>query len=190
MFNAVYQALFLPFSLWAVYAVHSVEEIITMPKFMSKNRENLTKRYPRLMKIVGNPSRQSFIATVVLLGLIIMVVTGLPMLLMASVSGSSIFLSFLVYEVILYAIWLALMANFVMHIVQSVVVRMYTPGLVTAVLFLILALPFVWHVLTTQAVLSGISVLAGIVAFGLGMTLIKFFMPWFDEKYIKTKVAK
>lgn len=178
--------LFAPFLLWAVYAIHAFEEVHTLPKFMAKNYKTLAKKYPRTMKRIGNPSKKSFAAATILLGLMVILATGLPYFMFNTNSSAVGFFVFYVFA--LAGIWFAQTANFLMHIFQSIVIRKYTPGLISAILFLPVGVIMLGNLRFNNLLLNAVAVL---VAVGLSLLLLnllhKFFMPWFDKKFGKVK---
>ena len=107
-----------------VFIIHDFEEIIMMRPWISKNSQMLKKRfpvlYPKFISKAGKLSTSSF-ALVVLEEFILLVI-----------------ITYITVEYGFYSMWTGLLMAFflhlIIHLIQSLVVRIYTPFIITSML--------------------------------------------------------
>jgi hypothetical protein len=150
-----------------VFMLHDLEEIVTVERYLTNNRSMLESRLPgwayRFMKPSLAMTTHKFTVNVIFVYLLILLVT-LP----------ALFFSY-------YSFYLAALHVFFLHVFthvgQSLLVRRYTPGVVTAVC---LVLPYsVWaylflyhhHILTLDTGKQSVLLLAVGLPAALGLLL-------------------
>ena len=107
-----------------VFIIHDFEEIIMMRPWISKNSQMLKKRfpslYPKFISGAGKLSTSSFALTVLEEFIILVIIT------------------YVTVEYGLYSMWTGLLVAFflhlIIHLIQTLVVRKYTPFIITSLL--------------------------------------------------------
>ncbi len=110
-----------------VFMLHDFEEIIMMDAWMKKNKQLISKRFPKLGKRIvsnyGNLSTASFSMAVAQEFLILVLATILAIQ----------FQSYLIWA----ACFMAFSIHLMVHIVQWLVIRIYIPAIISSFLALI-----------------------------------------------------
>jgi hypothetical protein len=141
--------------LFIAFVVHDAEEWFTMPGWVGRNADRLRRMYPRLpervLRRLDLPATQIRVA-IALLGLVF---------LLAAADGARTAGQSLLFQVVLVGFGVHALG----HVGQAVLVRAYTPGVVTAVL---VVAPFSvwawWRVGTAGAVRGDATLVLGVLA--------------------------
>lgn len=153
-------ALYIVLPLPMLFLVHGLEELATQRRWMARNA-TLRQRFPNLLRHVAALDTKAFALVVAEEFLLLCAATALPLV---STARPAMW------------IWLAAFGAFALHLpvhlAQAIAVRGYTPGAITAVLYL------PWAVYAFRSVLLGFSAmevavctLVGAVVFGANRLL-------------------
>jgi hypothetical protein len=143
--------------LFIAFVVHDAEEWFTMPGWVGRNADRLRRMYPRLpervLRRLDLPAAQIRVA-IALLGLVF---------LFAAVDGARTAGQSLLFQVVLVGFGVHALG----HVGQAVLVRGYTPGVVTAVLVVAPFSVWAWWRVETSGSMRGdatLGVVLGVLA--------------------------
>jgi hypothetical protein len=115
---------FLVLLLPVVFMLHDFEEIILFRRFLKKNGANIAATFPRLKAIIVRANTITVSAFTL--------VVAEEFLIISAISFSAVYFS---YYYVWIAAFMAFFLHFLIHIIQCLVFRRYTPGLVTSLIF-------------------------------------------------------
>lgn len=159
-----------------LFILHDMEEIIWLPGFIEKNRENIIKRYPiteKLLSVYKKGMTSETFAVAVYEELILLVaVCALAELTEAQWATG-----------IWYGGLIGFSAHLIVHILQALVIKQYIPSLLTSILVLP---PSVILLIRTKQEMNAtvfIAVIIGIAAVAANLKLAHMLM----NRYMKRK---
>ena len=117
--------LVLPFPL--AFVIHDLEEILFQHRWMLKNKESLSERFPKLRKLIDNLARmntKAFCVAVLEELLVLLAVTAYVLCQGEYAKEAWV------------AVFIAFSFHLIVHVIQGIIIRGYIPGLVTSILLL------------------------------------------------------
>lgn len=157
------------------FILHDGEEIITQEKWMSKHKESLLIRFPRLKPMIeqlAGLSTKAF-AIAALEELLIILLATLDLLL-------NVAYSFPIWS----ALFIAFSFHLLIHIGQAIIVRGYIPGIITT----ILCIPYAFYgVLIIGTFYNGWELVAITILGIVAMLLNLKFAHWLGKRIAGTK---
>lgn len=131
-----------------VFIIHDVEEALFQHKWMLKNKESLSDRFPKLRKLIDDLSRLNTKAfwIAVIEELLVLLLVTIYVLIQGKYAKE-----------VWVAVFIAFAFHLIVHIIQGIIIRGYVPGLITSMLLL----PYVSY---------------GLWSIWLGMSIIHLFL--------------
>ena len=117
-----------------LFVFHDLEEIIGMRRFVSRNADMLRSRFPFLYKRLKDCSTEGF-ALAVMEELVVF----------SAIAIAAIFFDNALCWDVWFGAFSGLTAHYVVHILQSAVVRMYIPAVLTSIICLPLSILILLH---------------------------------------------
>ena len=162
-----------------LFILHDMEEIIWLPGFMEKNREDIIKRYPiakKLLSVYKEGMNSEAFALAVYEELILLVAVCA----LAEFSDAEWAMG------IWYGGLVGFTVHLVIHILQSLVIRRYIPSLITSILMLPPSIMLLMHAKWDMSTPAIIGVIAGAIAVAVNLKLAHMLM----DQYMKKRQGK
>lgn len=137
-----------------LFIFHDLEEIIGMKRFINRNADMLQNRFPFLYKRFSNFTTEGF-ALAVMEEFVVFTAIAL----LAIYFDNSLFWN------IWFGGFLGLTAHYVVHIIQTLVIRRYTPTIITSLICLPISIQILHHSyalidINTLYILIGLAIVA------------------------------
>ena len=143
-----------------LFIFHDMEEVIWLPGFIKKNREDIIKRYPIAEKLLSvykkGMTTEAFALAVYEELIVLMAICALVELTKAELAMG-----------LWYGALIGFTAHLVIHIFQSIAVKRYNPSLITSILTLLPSIMLLIHTkwdMSLSAIIGTIAGIAGVVA--------------------------
>ena len=156
-----------------LFIFHDMEEVIWLPGFIKKNREDIIKRYPIAEKLLSvykkGMTTEAFALAVYEELIVLMVICALVELTKAELAMG-----------IWYGALIGFTAHLVIHILQSIAVKRCIPSLITSIMTLppsIMLLIYSKRDMSASAIIGALIGIAGVAA---NLKLAHLLMRWYD----------
>ena len=158
-----------------LFIFHDMEEIIWLPGFIKKNREDIIKQYPIAEKLLSvykkGMTTQAFALAVYEELIVLIAVCALVELTKAELAMG-----------IWYGALTGFTAHLVIHILQSIAIKRYIPSLITSILTLLPSIMLLVHTKWDMNVPAMIGTLIGIVGVAANLKLAHVLMDRYDSR--------
>ena len=158
-----------------LFIFHDMEEVIWLPGFIEKNREDIIKRYPIAGKLLSvykkGMTTQAFALAVYEELIVLMAICAFVELTKAELAMG-----------IWYGALIGFTAHLVIHILQSIAIKKYIPSLITSILTLLPSIMLLVHTKWDMNVPAMIGTLIGIAGVAANLKLAHMLMKWYDRR--------
>ena len=158
-----------------LFIFHDMEEVIWLPGFIEKNRQDIIKRYPIAEKLLSaykmGMSTEAF-ALAVYEELIVLVAICALVEITKSEWAMGIF----------YGGLIGFTVHLVIHILQSIAIKRYIPSLITSILTLPPSIMLLMHTKWDMGISAIAGAIIGIAGVAANLKLAHMLMAWYDRK--------
>ena len=158
-----------------LFIFHDMEEIILLPGFIKKNREDIIKQYPIAEKLLSvyktGMTTEGFAFAVYEELVVLMVICALVELTKAELAMG-----------IWYGALIGFTAHLVIHILQSIAIKRYIPSLITSILTLPPSIMLLMHAKWNMEVSAIVGIIIGIAGVAVNLKLAHMMMEWYDRR--------
>ncbi|MCR5735137.1 MAG: HXXEE domain-containing protein [Lachnospiraceae bacterium] len=158
-----------------LFIFHDMEEVIWLPGFIEKNREDIIKRYPIAEKLLSVYKKvmttQAFALAVYEELIVLMTICAL-----VEITKAEFIMG------IWYGALIGFTAHLVMHILQSIAIKRYIPSLVTSILTLPPSIMLLIHTKWNMGVSAVIGTIIGIVGVAANLKQAHMLMNRYMER--------
>ena len=157
-----------------LFIFHDMEEIIWLPGFIKKNREDIIKQYPIAETLLSvykkGMTTQAFALAVYEELIVLMAICALVELTKAELAMG-----------IWYGALIGFTVHLMIHILQSIAIKRYIPSLITSILTLPPSIMLLVHTKWDMNVPAIIGTIIGIAGVAANLKLAHMLMEWYDR---------
>ncbi|MBO4265665.1 MAG: HXXEE domain-containing protein [Lachnospiraceae bacterium] len=158
-----------------LFILHDMEEVIWLPGFIEKNREDIIKQYPIAEKLLSvykmGMTTEAFALAVYEELIVLMAICVLVELTKAELAMG-----------IWYGALIGFTAHLVIHILQSIAIKRYIPSLITSILTLLPSIMLLMHTKGDIGVSAMIGAVIGIAGVAANLKLAHMLMNWYMKR--------
>ena len=158
-----------------LFILHDMEEVIWLPGFIEKNREDIIKQYPIAEKLLSvykmGMTTEAFALAVYEELIVLMAICVLVELTKAELAMG-----------IWYGALIGFTAHLVIHILQSIAIKRYIPSLITSILTLLPSIMLLMHTKWDMGLSAIIGTIIGIAGVAANLKLAHMLMNWYMKR--------
>lgn len=158
-----------------LFIFHDMEEVIWLPGFIKKNREDIVKRYPiaeKLLSVYKEGMTTEAFALAVYEELIVLIVISALVEITKAQWAMGIW----------YGGLIGFTAHLVIHIIQSIAIKRYIPSLITSIIAFPPSVLLLINTKWDMDISAVIGILIGIVGVATNLKLAHMLMEKYDRK--------